>query len=98
MFEADIIDIDELIHKTDSLREIEKRILSELKMYKQTESVKIDEILYISENIHSLWEYANDFERKQMMTTLFSQLIIDTNDEYKIGTGKARKIIIVSEK
>ncbi|MFJ7993614.1 recombinase family protein [Peribacillus frigoritolerans] len=98
MFEADVIDIDELIQKTDSLREMEKRILSELKMYKQTDSTKIDEILYISENIHSLWEYANDFERKQMMTTLFSQLIIDTKDEYKIGTGKAREIIIVSAK
>ncbi|AOH53321.1 hypothetical protein ABE28_003075 [Peribacillus muralis] len=98
MFEADVIEIDELIQKTDSLREIEKRILAELKTIKKVGPSKVDEIKYISENIHTLWEYANDYERKQMMTTLFSQLIIDTKDEYKIGTGKAREIIIVSAK
>ncbi|MDP9742962.1 UNVERIFIED_ORG: hypothetical protein QFZ59_004792 [Bacillus sp. B2I3] len=69
-----------------------------MKMYKQNNPTKIDEIHYISENIHSLWEYANDYERKQMMTTLFSQVIIDTEEEYKKGTGKAREIIIVSAK
>lgn len=98
MFEADIIDINELIEKTESLREKEKQILSELKTYKQSSNVNINEIEYISENIHLLWKMANELERKQMITTLFSQIVIDTKDEYKRGTGKPREIIIVSAK
>jgi site-specific DNA recombinase len=98
MFEADIIDIDELIEKTDSLRENEKKIMSELKQYKQGNPTKTDEIQYITENIKSLWEYADDLERKQMINTLFSQLVIDTVDDYKRGTGIPREIIILSAK
>lgn len=98
MFEADIIDIDELIEKTESLRENEKRIISELKQYQQSGPTKTDEILYISENINSLWEYADDMERKQMINTLFTQLVVDTVDDYKRGTGIPREIIIVSAK
>jgi site-specific DNA recombinase len=98
MFEADIIDIDELIEKTESLRENEKKIMSELKQLKQADPTKSDNILYISENIKSLWEYADDLERKQMVNTLFTQLVVDTVDDYKRGSGIPREIIIVSSK
>jgi site-specific DNA recombinase len=98
MFEADIIDIDELIEKTESLRENEKKITAELKLFKQSNPSKSDEMLYISENIKSLWEYADDQERKQMINTLFSQLVIDTADDYRAGTGIPREILIVSYK
>jgi site-specific DNA recombinase len=98
MFEADIIDIDELIEKTESLRENEKKIMSELKQYQKSSSTKTDDILYISENIKSLWEFADDLERKQMINTLFTQLVIDTIDDYRRGTGRPREIIIVSAK
>ena len=98
MFEADVIGIDELLHKTDSLRESEKRILAELRTYNQREPIKIDANKYISESIHSIWEFANDYERKQLMTTLFTQLIIDTREEYEWGSGRAREIMIVSAK
>lgn len=30
------------------------------------------------------------------MTRLFKQIVIDTKDEYKRGTGKPREIIVVS--
>jgi site-specific DNA recombinase len=98
MFEADIIDINELIQKTEPLRESEKRITTELKKYKQSGPTKTEEIKYISENIQSLWEYADDLERKEMINTLFTQLVIDTKDDYKRGTGQSREIIIVSVK
>jgi site-specific DNA recombinase len=98
MYEADIIDIDELIEKTESLRENEKKLISELKQYKQSNPTKTDEILYISENINSMWQYADDMERKQMVNTLFTQLVVDTVDDYKRGTGIPREIIIVSAK
>ncbi|MBS4171904.1 recombinase family protein [Bacillus sp. FJAT-49736] len=96
MFEADIIDIDELIQKSESLREKEKKITSELKLYKQNSNKDNHEIKYIIENINTLWEFANDHERKQMITTLFTQIVIDTKEEYKRGTGKPREIIILS--
>ncbi|WML38665.1 recombinase family protein [Neobacillus sp. OS1-2] len=98
MFEADIIEIDELIEKTESLRESEKKLMSELKKYKRSGPSRTEEIHYISENFESLWEYADDFERKQLITTLFTQIVIDTKEEYKRGTGASREIIIVSVK
>ncbi|WP_458412742.1 recombinase family protein [Schinkia sp. CFF1] len=97
MFEMDIIDIDELVKKTESLREQEKKIQAELKSY-MTPKENADEIKYIAENITSLWEYADDYERKQMMTTLFSQLAIDTEDEFKRSSTDHRKILILSAK
>ncbi|MFC3883790.1 recombinase family protein [Bacillus songklensis] len=98
MYENDIIDIDELISKTTSLREREKEISRELKAVKQSTKQNNKEIQFIVENIESLWTHANDHERKQMLTTIFSQIVIDTKDEYKRGTGKAREIVIVSVK
>jgi site-specific DNA recombinase len=98
MYENDIIDIDELILKSTELREREKDIRRELKNIQKNEKQDHEDIRYITENIESLWEYANDYERKQLMTTIFSQLVIDTNDEYKRGTGHSREIIIVDAK
>ncbi|MDI3409734.1 hypothetical protein QKW52_01775 [Bacillus sonorensis] len=95
MYERDIIDIDELVSKTEKLREEEKEIASQLRAYRKSADHSED-ITYIAENISSLWEIANDYERKQMMTTLFSQMVIDTKEEYKRGTGKPREILILS--
>ncbi|WP_052252242.1 recombinase family protein [Bacillus sp. MSP5.4] len=97
MYERDIIDIDELVTKTEKLREEEKEITSQLRAYKKSAD-QSEDITYIAENISSLWEIANEYERKQMMTTLFSQMVIDTKDEYKRGTGKPREILILSVK
>lgn len=98
MYENDIIDIDELINKSTKLREREKEISSELKNIKQSNKQSNKDVEYVTENIESLWTYANDHERKQMLNTIFSQIVIDTKDEYKRGTGNAREIIIVSVK
>lgn len=97
MYEHDIISIDELVNKTTELRKKEKEINIELRKYKKI-SEDTDDITYLAENIKSLWDIADDFERKQMMTTLFSQIVIDTKEEYKHGTGKPREIVIVSIK
>ncbi|PEJ49781.1 hypothetical protein CN692_22950 [Bacillus sp. AFS002410] len=98
MYEADIIDIDELIIKTEKLREQERQITADLKNYTQDNNKNSLEISFLKENIHSLWQLANDYERKQMIMTLFTQLVIDTKDEYKRGSGIPREIIIVSAK
>ena len=37
-------------------------------------------------------------KRKQIMNTLFSQIVIDTKEEFRYGTGIPREIIIVSAK
>jgi site-specific DNA recombinase len=98
MYEKDVIDIDELISKTESLRVQEKNITNELNQYMNAQKVNSEEIQFIIENIHDLWNHINDFDRKQMITTIFTQIVIDTKDEYKRGTGKPREIIIVSAK
>ena len=98
MFENDVISINELIAKTENLRHQEKQLTEEISKYQKSNNTNTEEIKFIMENIHSLWNDANDFERKQIISTIFNQLVIDTNDEYKRGTGASRKIIIVSAK
>lgn len=98
MYENDIIDIDELISVTSTLREKEKALSSELRNIKQSYKNNKNEIEHLTENIESLWAYANEYERKEMMNTIFSQLVIDTQEEYKRGTGQSREIVIVSVK
>ncbi|MEH7089373.1 hypothetical protein V7100_10285, partial [Priestia megaterium] len=96
MYENDIIGIDELITKSTELREREKKINNELKNIKQNTPKNQKEIEYLTKNIESLWQHANDYERKQMITMIFSRIVIDTEDEYKRGSGNSREIIIVS--
>ncbi|MCJ8008086.1 recombinase family protein [Lederbergia wuyishanensis] len=98
LYKHDIIDIDELIKETETLREREKEITQELKTIKNSNKHNKEEIETIVENIDSLWTHANDYERKQIMTTLFNQIVIDTENEYQRGTGVPREIIIVSAK
>ncbi|QIW89333.1 hypothetical protein Gp_59 [Bacillus phage vB_Bacillus_1020A] len=96
MFKKDIIDIDELISETDALRVQEKKIAKELNAYYQSRNSNQDDLNYVIENIDALWEAADDHDKKELMTRLFKQIVVDTKDEYKRGTGKAREIIIVS--
>ncbi|WP_066316813.1 recombinase family protein [Bacillus sp. FJAT-29814] len=98
MYENDIIDIDELIEESEKLREREKEIIRELKTIRQTNKQDDKDIKFLSENIESLWINANDYERKQMLTTIFSQIVIDTKEGYRRGTGIPREIVIVSVK
>ncbi|UPO88306.1 recombinase family protein [Niallia sp. Man26] len=98
MFENDVISINELIAKTENLRLQEKQLTEEIYNYQKANNTDTEEIKVILENIHSLWNDANDQERKQIISTIFNQLVIDTEDEYKRGTGASRKIIIVSAK
>lgn len=98
MYENDIIDIDELISVTASLREKEKQLSVELRNIKQSERSNNNDIQYLTENIETLWTYANEYERKEIMNTIFSQIVIDTQEEYKRGTGESREIVIVSVK
>ncbi|MEK4666519.1 recombinase family protein [Niallia sp. FSL R7-0271] len=98
MFENDVISINELIAKTENLRLQEKQLTEEIFNYQKENNTDTEEIKVILENIHSLWNDANDQERKQIISTIFNQLVIDTEDNYKRGTGASRKIIIVSAK
>lgn len=98
MYENDIIDIDELIKKSNQLREREKEINKELKRINQSSKTANEETKYIISNIDTVWEYSTDHERKQLMNSIFTQIVIDTKEEYKRGTGNPREIIIVSAK
>jgi len=97
MFENDIIDIDELILETEKLRGKEKEIQRELKNIQQQDTRHHEEIRSIIRNIDTLWLNAEDYERKQLMTTIFEQIVIDTKDDYT-SSKQAREIIIVSAK
>lgn len=97
MYENDVIDIDELIRETEKLREKEKELQREIKNIQQNNSRNNEDLKSIIRNIDSLWLHANDYERKQLMTMVFEQLVIDTKDEYH-STKHAREIIIVSAK
>ncbi|MEK4827864.1 recombinase family protein [Niallia sp. FSL W8-0951] len=96
MYQNDIIGIEELIEETETLREKEKQLTAELLKCKNAARTNTEEIKFILENIQSLWEDANDYERKQLIGTIFSQIVVDTEDEYKRGIP--RKILIVSAK
>ncbi|WGT38541.1 recombinase family protein [Lysinibacillus sp. 1 U-2021] len=97
MYENDVIDIDELIHETEKLREKEKELQREIKNIQKNNTRNNEELKSIIRNIDRLWLHANDFERKQIMTMVFEQLVIDTKDEYH-STKQAREILIVSAK
>lgn len=97
MYENDVIDIDELIHETEKLREKEKELQRDIKNIQQNDNRNNEELKSIIRNIDRLWLHANDYERKQIMTMVFEQLVIDTKDEYH-STKQAREILIVSAK
>lgn len=97
MYENDVIDIDELIRETEKLRDKEKELQREIKNVKQNNTRNTEDLKSIIRNIDNLWLHANDYERKQLMTMVFEQLVIDTKDEYH-STKQAREIIIVSAK
>lgn len=97
MYENDIIDIDELISSTDSLREHERSLQKEINNIKQQDKHDNTNMKYILENLDDLWELANDQERKELMTSLFDQIVVDTKDEYR-GNKYPRDVIIVSYK
>ncbi len=97
MYENDIIDIDELISSTTELREKEKELIQEIKNIQKADKQNDEVLKSIIENIETLWVHANDYERKQLMTTIFTQLVIDTKDDYQCSK-QAREIIIVSSK
>jgi site-specific DNA recombinase len=96
MFENDIIDIEELIARSADLRDKEKDLSQQLKNIQRSSSTPLDHIEKISENIETLWPYATEHERKEMINTIFSQIVIDTEEHYKRGTKAARKINIIS--
>ncbi|WP_306009378.1 recombinase family protein [Bacillus sp. MMSF_3328] len=98
MYENDIIDIDELITESSALRQREKELRVELKNIAASRKQPNDSIGYVVENIESLWPLATEHERKQMITSIFTQIVIDTKDEYKRGSNESREIIIVSVK
>ncbi|MEK4650810.1 recombinase family protein [Niallia sp. FSL W8-0954] len=98
MYENDIIDIDELILETEALRKKEVELTKELKQYTSSQKLNNEDISYIIENIHDLWQHINDHDRKQMMSTLFNTIVVDTKDEYKRSVSTHREIIIVSAK
>ncbi|MCI1574704.1 MAG: recombinase family protein [Weizmannia coagulans] len=98
MFERDIIDIDELVENTEKLREKEKKLTAQLRKFKQSPK-NTQDVKYLVENFKSLWDLADEYERKQMMGTLFSQIVIDTSEQdFRWGRGRPREIIIVSVK
>ncbi|MEK5333555.1 recombinase family protein [Lysinibacillus sp. FSL W8-0992] len=97
MFEHDVIGIDELIHESEKLRNKEKEIQEKLKKLQHQDQRQHIEIRTVIRNIDTLWLNADDNERKQLMTTIFEQIIVDTKDDYT-SSKQAREIIIVAAK
>lgn len=97
MFEHDIIGIDELIRDSEKLRNKEKEIQASLKKIQLLDDRHHEEIRAIIRNIDTLWINADDTERKQLMTTIFEQIVVDTKDDYR-SSKQAREITIVTAK
>ncbi|QPQ36589.1 recombinase family protein [Lysinibacillus sp. JNUCC-52] len=97
MFEHDIIGIDELIEESEKLRHQENELYAKLKTLQQQDQRQHVEIRTVIRNIDTLWLNADDYERKQLMTTIFEQIIVDTKDDYT-SSKQAREIIIVAAK
>ncbi|WP_084591359.1 recombinase family protein [Ureibacillus sinduriensis] len=97
MFENDIIDIDELISSTDELRLKEKNLQKEIARLEKMNNNNTLELKSIIENMDEVWNYADDQERKALITTIFEQIVVDTMDDYR-GSKYPREVIIVSYK
>jgi len=96
MYENDLMDIDELIAETQVLRSREKELKKELSTIQNSNNDN-KEILNIIKNIDMLWQDADDYDRKTLMTTIFKRIVVDTIDDYR-GSKYPREVIIVSAK
>ncbi len=97
MYENDVIDIDELMQETEKLRKKEQELQREITTIEQNDNGNNVALKSLLLNIDQLWFKANEYERKQLMTSIFEQLVIDTKDDYQ-NSKQAREIIIVSAK
>ncbi len=96
MYENDLIDIDELIAETQVLREREKELKKEISTMQNAKNDNT-EILNIIKNIDILWQDADSYDRKNLMSTIFKRIVVDTKDDYR-GSKYPREVIIVSAK
>ena len=97
MYENDVIDIDELMQETEKLRKKEQELQREITTIEQNDNGNNVALKSLLLNIDQLWFKANEYERNQLMTSIFEQLVIDTKDDYQ-SSKQAREIIIVSAK
>lgn len=100
MFINDLIDIDELNVKIGQLREREKELKQKLNSQeeKQSHTWSLEEVEELVTSFPKLWEISNDEERKQLLASIFCEIIIDADEKAKVAPGNPKPFWIVSVK
>ncbi|OES45545.1 recombinase family protein [Domibacillus iocasae] len=101
MFINDLIDIEELNNQLSVLKTQEKNVTAELNKQSETENVaelstqELENLIY---HFKSVWDIAEDEERKQLITSIFSEIVIDANEESSYGPGTSKQFWFVRAK
>ena len=88
MYEEDLMTLEELKVKIAIIKDKKQEIYEQLDKINQPR--KIEKLNYIRENFQTIWEYAEEDERKEIMHSLFKKIAIDV----KKGTSKKSTITI----
>ncbi|WP_432199276.1 recombinase family protein [Anoxybacillus gonensis] len=61
---------------------------------KKAVTLDLKSVLSIVKNISTLWETANDYEKKSFINELFEAIVVDVPSDYFRGRGKTPSVII----
>ncbi|MCL9971546.1 hypothetical protein MX569_13360, partial [Anoxybacillus kestanbolensis] len=61
---------------------------------KKAVMLDLESVLSIVKNISTLWETANDYEKKSFINELFETIVVDVPSDYYRGRGKTPSVII----
>ncbi|WP_050182806.1 recombinase family protein [Domibacillus robiginosus] len=101
MFINDLIDIEELNNQLSILKIQEKNLSSELnKKSDLEEAIRLspEELKNLIYHFKAVWDIAEDEERKKLIISIFSEIVIDASEESSYGPGTSKHFWIVSAK
>lgn len=90
MYELEDLTIDEYKERMNNIKELELELYNQLSLMDR--GGQAEELNYLKENYLSIWEEADDNQRKRLINKLFRAITIDT----EAINGKENRIIIKS--
>jgi len=101
MFINDLIDIEELNNQLSTLKIQEKNLSSQLdKKSELEETTKLspEELENLIYHFKAVWDIAEEEERKKLIASIFSKIVIDASEESSYAPGTSKHFWIVSAK
>lgn len=101
MFINDLIDIEELNNQLSVLKTQEENSTAELNKQSELKNAtelspqELENLIY---HFKSVWDIAEDEERKQLITSIFSEIVIDAKVGSSYGPGTSKHFWLVSAK